>query len=81
LNALQKWAASQKPTSQAISELAGNGMTMIVVTHEMHFAESVSDRVIIMADGRIIEEGTSAQVMRNPRTERVQRFLSAVMNR
>lgn len=56
-------------------------MTMIVVTHEMHFAESVSDRVIIMADGRIIEEGTSAQVMRNPRTERVQRFLSAVMNR
>ena len=38
-------------------ELAENGMTMIVVTHEMHFAESVSDRVIIMADGRIIEAG------------------------
>lgn len=64
-----------------MQELATQGMTMIVVTHEMHFAESVSDRVLIMADGRIIEEGKSAQVMRNPQTERAQRFLSAVMNR
>jgi polar amino acid transport system ATP-binding protein len=62
-------------------ELAENGMTMIVVTHEMHFAESVSDRVIIMADGRIIEEGTSTEVMRNPKTERAQRFLHAVNDR
>ncbi len=62
-------------------ELAENGMTMIVVTHEMHFAESVSDRVIIMADGRIIEEGPSAQVMRRPATERAQRFLHAVNDR
>ena len=62
-------------------ELAENGMTMIVVTHEMHFAESVSDRVIVMADGRIIEQGSSAQVMRNPRTERAQRFLHAVNDR
>jgi polar amino acid transport system ATP-binding protein len=62
-------------------ELAENGMTMIVVTHEMHFAESVSDRVIIMADGRIIEEGVSAQVMRNPTTERAKRFLHAVNDR
>ncbi|MBK5000045.1 amino acid ABC transporter ATP-binding protein [Pseudomonas sp. S31] len=64
-----------------MQELAGQGMTMIVVTHEMHFAESVSDRVLIMADGHIIEEGKSAQVMRHPQTERAQRFLSAVMNR
>ncbi len=62
-------------------ELAENGMTMIVVTHEMHFAESVSDRVIIMANGRIIEEGVSAQVMRNPTTERAKRFLHAVNDR
>jgi polar amino acid transport system ATP-binding protein len=62
-------------------ELAENGMTMIVVTHEMHFAESVSDRVIIMADGRIIEEGPSAEVMRNPKTERAKRFLQAVNDR
>ncbi|WP_171060907.1 amino acid ABC transporter ATP-binding protein [Poseidonocella sp. HB161398] len=64
-----------------MQELAAGGMTMIVVTHEMHFAESVSDRVLIMADGRIIEQGPSAEVMRNPQTERAQRFLSAVMNR
>jgi polar amino acid transport system ATP-binding protein len=62
-------------------ELAQNGMTMIVVTHEMHFAESVSDRVLIMAEGRIIEEGRSAEVMRSPKNERAQRFLRAVMER
>ncbi|CAM3750231.1 L-cystine import ATP-binding protein TcyC [Pseudomonas reidholzensis] len=64
-----------------MQELATQGMTMIVVTHEMHFAESVSDRVLIMADGRVIEEGRSQQVMRKPQSERAQRFLSAVMNR
>jgi len=64
-----------------IRELAANGMTMIVVTHEMHFAESVSERVIVMADGRIVEEGTSAQVMRDPRSERAKRFLRAVADR
>jgi polar amino acid transport system ATP-binding protein len=62
-------------------ELAENGMTMIVVTHEMHFAESVSDRVIVMAEGRIVEEGSSAQVMRDPATERAKRFLHAVVDR
>jgi polar amino acid transport system ATP-binding protein len=62
-------------------ELADGGMTMIVVTHEMHFAETVSDRVVIMADGRIIEEGPSSEVMRNPQSERAQRFLQAVRNR
>lgn len=52
-------------------ELAEGGMTMIVVTHEMHFAEDVSNRVLIMADGEIIEQGSSrAQVMQNPQTER-----------
>jgi len=64
-----------------MKELASQGMTMVVVTHEMHFAESVSDRVLIMADGRIIEGGKSSDVMRNPQSERAQRFLSAVMNR
>jgi polar amino acid transport system ATP-binding protein len=62
-------------------ELAEGGMTMIVVTHEMHFAETVSDRVVIMADGRIIEEGPSSELMRNPKTERAQRLLQAVKNR
>lgn len=62
-------------------ELADDGMTMMVVTHEMRFAESVSDRVIVMADGVVLEEGPSADIMANPKTERVQRFLSAVRDR
>ena len=62
-------------------ELAEGGMTMIVVTHEMHFAETVSDRVIIMADGKIVEQGPSAELMRNPQTPRAQRFLNAVKDR
>ncbi|ROM50866.1 amino acid ABC transporter ATP-binding protein [Pseudomonas rhodesiae] len=62
-------------------ELANSGMTMIVVTHEMRFAEQVSDRVVVMADGRIIEEGPSKDVMRNPKHERVQKFLTAVRDR
>ncbi|WP_043283865.1 amino acid ABC transporter ATP-binding protein [Paraburkholderia oxyphila] len=62
-------------------ELAEDGMTMMVVTHEMRFAESVSDRVIVMADGGILEEGPSKEVMQNPKTERVRRFLSAVRDR
>lgn len=64
-----------------MKELAEGGMTMIVVTHEMHFAETVSNRVMIMADGRVLEEGPSQSIMRNPQTERAQRFLQAVKNR
>lgn len=61
--------------------LAESGMTMIVVTHEMGFAENVSDHAMIMADGVIIEEGKSRDVIRNPQTERAQRFLRAVNER
>ena len=64
-----------------MKELAGEGMSMIVVTHEMHFAETVSDRVVVMADGRIIEHGPSQRVMREPEHERVIQFLQAVRNR
>jgi len=62
-------------------ELADSGMTMVVVTHEMGFAENVSDTVMIMADGRIVEQGPSKEVMRNPQKERTQRFLRAVHDR
>lgn len=62
-------------------ELAEGGMTMLVVTHEMHFAESVSDRVIIMADGKIVEEGPSRELMRAPQSERGKRFLQALKDR
>jgi polar amino acid transport system ATP-binding protein len=62
-------------------ELAGSGMTMIVVTHEMGFAETVSDTVMIMAEGKIIEKGPSSEIMRNPQQERTRRFLNAVHDR
>lgn len=56
-------------------------MTMIIVTHEMHFAQDVSDRVVVMADGRIIEQGPPSQVLVTPENERTQRFLRAVTDR
>ncbi|OCC05527.1 glutamine ABC transporter ATP-binding protein [Labrys sp. WJW] len=62
-------------------ELADSGMTMIVVTHEMSFAQNVSDHVVIMADGAIIEEGASREIIPNPQTERARRFLRAVNER
>lgn len=62
-------------------ELAETGMTMIVVTHEMGFAENVSDTVMIMADGHIVEKGPSKEIMRNPQQERTKRFLRAVHDR
>lgn len=64
-----------------MKELASSGMTMVVVTHEMHFAEEVSNRVLLMTDGNVVEEGPSAQVMRAPRHERAIRFLSAARGR
>nr|WP_245794360.1 amino acid ABC transporter ATP-binding protein [Geodermatophilus nigrescens] len=62
-------------------ELAADGMTMVVVTHEIHFAADVADRVVVMADGAVLEEGTPEQVLRSPSTERARRFLSAVVDR
>jgi polar amino acid transport system ATP-binding protein len=61
--------------------LAADGMTMIVATHEMHFAEDVADRVLLMDDGTIAEEGATKQVLREPRTERTKRFLQALRDR
>lgn len=62
-------------------ELADSGMTMLVVTHEMHFAEDVADHLVFMTDGRIVEQGVPAQVLRRPQHERTQRFLKAVIDR
>jgi len=59
-------------------ELAKEGMTMLVVTHEMGFALHVADRVIFMDDGVIVEEGPPAEVLRNPVHERTRRFLRAL---
>jgi polar amino acid transport system ATP-binding protein len=62
-----------------MKELANEGMTMVVVTHEMGFAREVSDRVLFMADGGIKEEGTPEQIFGNPQNERTQDFLKKVL--
>jgi ABC-type polar amino acid transport system ATPase subunit len=59
-----------------MKELAAEGMTMVIVTHEMAFARDVSDRVIFMADGYVVEEGAPADVFGHPREERTKSFLS-----
>ncbi|TCK28166.1 amino acid ABC transporter ATP-binding protein (PAAT family) [Ancylobacter aquaticus] len=61
--------------------LAREGMTMIVVTHEMGFARRAADRLIFMADGRIVEEGAPEAVFSAPREEKTQRFLAHILNR
>jgi polar amino acid transport system ATP-binding protein len=62
-------------------DLAQEGMTMVVVTHEMQFAADVSDRVIMMADGAILEEGPPESVLKMPEHERTRKFLRAVLDR
>ncbi len=62
-----------------MKELAAEGMTMAVVTHEMGFAKEVADRVIFMDSGMIIEEGTPKDIFENPKSERLQSFLAKVL--
>ena len=61
--------------------LAREGMTMVIVTHEMGFAREVADRVIFMADGVITEEGTPEQIFDTPQQERTRAFLNATLNK
>jgi polar amino acid transport system ATP-binding protein len=61
--------------------LAGEGMTMVVVTHEMDFAREVADRVIFMDHGAIVEDGPPAQLFGNPKSPRTRQFLQNVLNR
>jgi polar amino acid transport system ATP-binding protein len=80
-----------EPTSALDPELVGEvlavmkdlaatgGITLVVVTHEMGFAREVSDRVIFMDEGRIVEEGTPGEVLGAPKQERTQAFLAAVL--
>ena len=62
-----------------MKELAKEGMTMVVVTHEMGFAREVSNRIIFLDDGVIAEEGTPQQIFENPQCERLQSFLAKVL--
>jgi len=64
---------------EVMKELADEGMTMVVVTHEMGFAREVGDRVLFMADGKILEEGPPSEIFSNPKEARTQDFLSKVL--
>jgi polar amino acid transport system ATP-binding protein len=61
-----------------MEDLAKSGMTMMVVTHEMRFAEKVGDRIVFMADGNIVEQNTPDQLFRNPQHQRTQMFLADI---
>lgn len=65
---------------EVMQELAKEGMTMVVVTHEMGFARTVADRVIFLEDGQIVEENTSEEFFSHPKTKRAQDFLNKVMH-
>lgn len=64
---------------EVMKDLAKNDMTMAVVTHEMGFAKEVATRVIFMADGKIVEEGTPKDIFENPKSERLKAFLAKVL--
>ncbi|MCW5746559.1 MAG: amino acid ABC transporter ATP-binding protein [Alphaproteobacteria bacterium] len=69
-----------KEVLDVMIELAGEGMTMLVVTHEMGFARSVADRVIFMDRGEIVEQGPPTEFFANPRNERTRTFLSQILH-
>jgi glutamate transport system ATP-binding protein len=63
-----------------MQQLARDGMTMVVVTHEMGFARSAANRVVFMADGRIVEQATPEEFFSNPRSDRAKDFLSKILH-
>ncbi len=65
---------------RVMEDLANDGMTMIVVTHEMGFAEKVGDRVVFMADGVVVEDGPPEEIFKHPKNERTKLFLFDILN-
>ncbi len=63
-----------------IRELAAEGMTMVIATHEMGFARDVADRICFLDDGQILEEGPPSMILSAPREERTQRFLQRIIS-
>jgi general L-amino acid transport system ATP-binding protein len=68
-----------KEVLDVMKELARSGMTMLVITHEMGFAQEVADRVVFMADGEIVEVGTPEHFFRNPQEDRTKLFISQIL--
>ena len=64
---------------ELIKELADEGMTMIIVTHEMGFAREVATRVMFMDGGKIVEQGPPSEIFGNPKNDRLKDFLSKVL--
>ena len=64
---------------EVMKELAQEGMTMVVVTHEMGFAREVGNRVLFMADGKLVEQGSPTDIFEHPQNPRLQDFLSKVL--
>ena len=62
-----------------MAQLAKEGMTMIVVTHEMGFARKAADRVVFMADGKIVEQATPEEFFTNPQSDRAKDFLGKIL--
>src|SRR5574344_2118528 len=75
----QQLSGGQKQRVAIARALAKSGMTMICVTHEMGFAREVADRIIFMADGYIVEQGTPEEVLKHPKQERTINFLKKVL--
>jgi glutamate transport system ATP-binding protein len=65
---------------EVMQQLARDGMTMVVVTHEMGFARSAANRVVFMADGKIVEQATPEEFFSNPRSDRAKDFLSKILH-
>jgi glutamate transport system ATP-binding protein len=65
---------------EVMQQLARDGMTMVVVTHEMGFARSAANRVVFMADGKIVEEASPEEFFSNPRSDRAKDFLSKILH-
>ncbi|MGW1116715.1 amino acid ABC transporter ATP-binding protein, partial [Streptomyces tanashiensis] len=65
---------------EVMQQLARDGMTMVVVTHEMGFARSAANRVVFMADGKIVEQATPEEFFSNPRSDRARDFLSKILH-
>lgn len=63
-----------------LRELATDGMTMVVVSHELGFAKNVADRIIFMDKGKIVEEGPPEQTLRDPQSKRLQQFLDMLLH-
>lgn len=75
----RRWTLSHREVLQVMRDLAAEGMTMLVVTHEIGFAREVSDRIVVLADGQIVEEGRPEKLLSAPKHQRTREFLAKIL--